>query len=94
MQFNLRMVFSFSTGFLRLLAGVFYVAVYSGLVIVFSNAALLSDDFQVGCSIGPIPGGGGGGGVASPSLEQGLQISISVWNRVYFLPCNSGARSG
>ena len=31
---------------------------------------------------------------ASPSLEQGLQISVSVWNRVCFLPCDSGIRRG
>ena len=31
---------------------------------------------------------------ASLSLEQGLQISVSVWNRVYFLPFHSGTRSG
>ena len=44
----------------------------------------------------PWNGGGGGGGTpiygpirgcaAQQSLEQGLQISVSVWNRVYFMP--------
>ena len=34
-----------------------------------------------------IPGGVQQGmGFGSLSLEQGLQISVSVWNRVYFLP--------
>ena len=31
---------------------------------------------------------------ASLSLEQGLQISISVWNRVNVLSCDSGVWSG
>ena len=31
---------------------------------------------------------------ASLSLEQGLQISISVWNRVSFFSCDSGTWSG
>ena len=33
-------------------------------------------------------------GFASLSLEQGLQISVSVWNRVYFCHSDSGTRSG